>query len=158
MGPDALRQKEHYVCVMRWRRGRAAPLKREMLQQTPHTRECPGGSACGSGSWHDANYIVSLRRRTARCFPKRCEHGPWCWNDAGSHMHPSQEHHCRKRSCDMTFCITGRGNLHESAAGERCHHCRPLEDENDVRTCMENMVTMSAHLLHDGNMSGTRLC
>ena len=37
----------------------------------------------------------------------------------------------------MTFCITGKRNLHESAADERCHRRRPLEDGNDVRTCMK---------------------
>ena len=39
----------------------------------------------------------------------------------------------------MTFCSTGESNLKESAAGERCHRCRPLEDENDVRTCMKKL-------------------
>ena len=73
------------------------------------------------GSWRDANYILLFRARATLCLQNRCGHGQWCWNAVGSHMHASRERHCHKRACDMTSCSQGQGNLHESAAGERCH-------------------------------------
>ena len=90
----------------------------------------------------DSGMMLTLFRyleNEQRFASNRYGHGQWCWNDVGSHMHPSRERHCHKKSCDMTSCSTGKSNLHESAAGERCHRCRPLEDENDVRTCMKKL-------------------